>query len=71
MNSYNNNYGMIVANTVPVIVDWLAKYNVPFDEIWPGKPWCGHSGFYVDDRAIRPSELLKYSLQEIDDLLKQ
>jgi len=23
-----------------------------------GKPWCGEDGFYVDDKAVRPSEFL-------------
>ena len=34
-----------------------------------GKPWCGHEGFYVDDKAIRPSEFLALSRAEITELL--
>jgi capsule biosynthesis phosphatase len=65
MNSYKNNHGLIVANTVPVIHKWLIDHNIPFDEIWPGKPWCGHEGFYIDDRAIRPSEFVNLSKKQI------
>ena len=34
-----------------------------------GKPWCGTEGFYIDDKAVRPSEFARLSLQEIADLL--
>lgn len=70
MRTFEGNIGKINAYTLPVIIEWLNKYNVPYDEIVVGKPWCGEEGFYVDDRAIRPSEFLKLSLQEIDELLK-
>ena len=34
-----------------------------------GKPWGGYGGFYVDDKAIRPSEFVKLTETEIKDLL--
>lgn len=68
--TYQGNIGKINANTLPVIVDWLRKHDVPFDEIYVGKPWCGNEGFYVDDKAIRPDEFLKYSFEEIREILK-
>ncbi|AOW46587.1 MULTISPECIES: HAD family hydrolase [Acetobacter] len=68
--TYNGNVGKINANTLPVIIDWLRKHDIPFDEIYVGKPWCGTEGFYVDDKAIRPDEFLKYSSEEIRKLLK-
>lgn len=71
MRTYNSNLGKINIFTLPNIIDWLRKYNVPFDEVYVGKPWCGFDGFYIDDKAIRPSEFLKYSYQEIQDLLEQ
>lgn len=67
--TYNGNLGKINANTLPVIIEWLSKHEIPFDEIYVGKPWCGTEGFYVDDKAIRPNEFLKYSLEEIRLLL--
>lgn len=69
MRTYENNVGKIVANTVPVIIEWLAKHNVPYDEIRVGKPWCGNGGFYVDDKAIRPDEFLALNYDEIMDLI--
>ena len=35
-----------------------------------GKPWCGFEGFYVDDKAIRPNELVDLSYEEIQKLIK-
>ena len=70
MRTFDGNIGKINAITLPVIIEWLDKHNVPFDEIIVGKPWCGHDGFYVDDRAIRPSEFLKFSAEQIEVILK-
>ena len=69
MRTYENNVGKIVANTVPVIIEWLAKHKVPYDEIRIGKPWCGNGGFYVDDKAIRPDEFLNLKYEEILELI--
>jgi len=67
--TFAGNIGKINAHTLPVIVAWLQKHDVPFDEIHVGKPWCGHEGFYVDDKSIRPSEFLRHSLPAIYALL--
>jgi capsule biosynthesis phosphatase len=71
MRTYENNLGKINANTLPIIVEWLEKYKVPYDEIYVGKPWCGFEGFYVDDKAIRPSEFVSMDYQEIIALLEK
>lgn len=68
MNSYNGNIGMINANTAKVMLQWLEKWDIPYDEIIYGKPWPGHRGFYVDDRSIRPDEFLKYSEEELNEI---
>ena len=71
MRTYESNVGKINIYTLPNIVDWLRKYNVPFDEVYIGKPWCGFEGFYIDDKSIRPSEFLSMSYAEIMDMLKK
>ena len=68
MRTFNNSIGEINANTLPVLIEWLKKHDVPFDEIHVGKPWCGHDGFYIDDRAVRPSEFLSMSAEELRKL---
>lgn len=70
MRSYHGAIGKINANTLPVIIEWLKKHDVPYDEIYVGKPWCGMEGFYVDDRAVRPSEFLSLSFEEIKTLIE-
>jgi len=69
MRTYQGNTGKITANTLPIILKWLAQYNVPYDEIYVGKPWCGMEGFYVDDRSIRPDEFVNLSFEEIKNLM--
>lgn len=71
MRTYQGNVGMINIHTLPTITQWLDKHQVPYDEILVGKPWCGHDGFYIDDRAIRPSEFASLSLNEINVLLEK
>ena len=70
MRTYDGNIGKINANTGKILFQWLEKYNIPFNEIYFGKPWCGKKGFYVDDKAIRPSEFAKLSYDEIIKLLE-
>ena len=69
MRTYAGDIGKINANTLPVILDWLARHEIPYDEVHVGKPWCGTEGFYVDDKAVRPSEFLAMSHDEIHALL--
>lgn len=69
MRTYEGNVGKINVQTLPVIIEWLDKHNIPYDEIIVGKPWCGYEGFYVDDKSVRPSEFTKMSLEEINSLL--
>ncbi|MGN0424296.1 MAG: capsular biosynthesis protein [Acetatifactor sp.] len=66
MNSYNGNLGLINAHTAPVLLEWLKKWEIPYDEIVYGKVWPGHKGFYVDDRTIRPNEFLSCDIEELE-----
>lgn len=69
MRTHDGNVGKITVHTLPVITEWLQKHDIPYDEIWLGKPWCGTEGFYVDDKAIRPDEFARLSYAEICGLL--
>lgn len=69
MRTYEGNVGKINANTLPVIIDWLNKHDVPYDEVIVGKPWCGTEGFYVDDKAVRPNEFVNFTYEEIKKLV--
>lgn len=71
MRTYQTNVGKINKYTLPNILSWLQKHDIPFDEIYVGKPWCGFDGFYIDDKAIRPSEFIENSYEEIIELLRK
>ncbi|MCR4806974.1 MAG: capsular biosynthesis protein [Lachnospiraceae bacterium] len=71
MNTYKGNIGMINANTAKVILKWLEKWDIPYDEIIYGKPWPGPNGFYVDDRTVRPDEFLSKSVDELKELCRK
>ncbi|MDB2017897.1 hypothetical protein PM027_07430, partial [[Clostridium] symbiosum] len=71
MNSYNGNLGKINKSTAKVLLEWLDKWDIPYDEIFYGKPWPGHKGFYVDDRTVRPDEFLTRSVEELDDICRK
>lgn len=49
MKTCKNNLSMVIQNNSKIIFETLDKYNIPFDEIYFGKPYAD---FYVDDSAI-------------------
>ncbi|MBZ7948758.1 HAD-IIIC family phosphatase [Campylobacter sp. RM9929] len=71
MRTFNNDIEKIKTHTLPIIISWLDKHKIPYDDIIVGKPWCGFDGFYVDDKAIRPSEFINLKYEEIKELLKK
>lgn len=68
MKTHAKSVGKINAQTLPVVIEWLNRHQIPFDEIYVGKPWADAGGFYVDDRAIRPDEFVRLSFEEIQEL---
>lgn len=71
MNSYQGNLGLINAHTAKILLQWLEKWDIPYDEILYGKPWPGHFGFYVDDRSVRPREFMEHSTEELIEFCKR
>ncbi len=67
MRTYGGNLDLILKNTKPILEEWLSKWNIPYDELIFGKPWPGQDGFYVDDRTIRPRELLNLSIEKLNN----
>jgi len=65
MRTFNNDINKIKNHTKPILEKWLEKWEIPYDELIVGKPWPGKNGFYVDDKAIRPNELLELNLENI------
>lgn len=65
MRTYGGEVGKINVHTLPVILEWLRRHEVPHDEVIVGKPWCGFDGFYIDDRAVRPDEFVSLDYPEL------
>ncbi len=71
MNSFNGNIGLINKTTAPILMEWLKKWEVPYDEILFGKPWPGFKGFYVDDRTVRPGEFINHTFEELETICEK
>ncbi|MDR3387944.1 MAG: capsular biosynthesis protein [Rudaea sp.] len=67
MRTYGGDVAAIMANVLPPMVEWLDRHGIAYDEVRLAKPWPGHDGFYVDDRAVRPREFLTLSLEQLDE----
>ena len=50
MKSCNGNVGLVVARVGGITIDWLTRHDIPYDEIFFGKPWAD---VYIDDNALR------------------
>lgn len=50
MKTHQGNLGAVIADIGRITMDWLDKNQVPYDEIYFGKPWAD---IYIDDNAYR------------------
>lgn len=71
MNSYHGNIGEINVHTAPILLEWLEKWEIPYDEIVFGKVWPGHNGYYIDDRTIRPKEFLTMTPDQMNQVCSE
>ena len=58
MRSFKGNLGLLNKYTLPTLASWLARHNVPYDEIHLGKPW-GQNVIYIDDKSMLPKSFLE------------
>lgn len=70
MRTCNGNLGRINLTTAATLLPWLEKWHIPCDELYYAKPWPGHCGVYVDDRAVRPDEFLARPLDELEEVCR-
>ena len=56
--TFKGNIGLINKYTNRVIVDWLEKNQIPFDEIYFNKPWGKGNLNYIDDKFISIDDFL-------------
>lgn len=50
MRTYNGNIGQVLKAQSGIITDWLRKFNIPYDELYFGKP---HVDYFVDDKGLQ------------------
>jgi capsule biosynthesis phosphatase len=50
MATCESNIGKVLKNVGKITLEWLDKYNIPYDEIFFGKQ---NADVYIDDRALR------------------
>jgi len=51
MRSFNGNIGLINKHTSTILNSWLLKNDIPYDELYFGKPW-GKDLSYIDDKSL-------------------
>jgi len=59
MKTHSSNVGKVVANIGKITFDTLDKFDIPYDEIYFGKPYAD---YYIDDLAISPYSDLEKEL---------
>lgn len=59
MQSCNGDVGKVLANVGKITFDTLEKFNIPYDEIYFGKP---NADFYIDDKGVSSFDDLEKEL---------
>lgn len=54
MVTHRGNVRKVIADVGQVTKDWLARYNVPYNELVFGKPY---GDLYIDDKACLPKDV--------------
>lgn len=49
MKTCEGNLGKVLKNVGQITLEWLEKYQVPYDELYFGKPY---GDIYIDDKAM-------------------
>lgn len=50
MRTCEGSVGLVLARQGKTLFDWLAKWKIPYDEVWVGKP---HADVFVDDKGLQ------------------
>ena len=58
MRTFNGNLGLINKYTAPILLNWLTKNKIPYDELVFGKPWGNGGVNYLDDKSLNPKNFI-------------
>lgn len=64
MKTQNGDVNKVIKNVGKITLDWLDKWNIPYDEIHFGEPNCS---LYINDRALRFKDWENITDQVIED----
>lgn len=67
MKTHQGNQGRVIADIGKITFETLDKFNIPYDEIYFGKP---EADFYIDDRAVSAFGDLEKELGFYQDTIK-
>lgn len=67
MATQESNLGKVMKNIGKVTLEWLERFEVPYDEIYFGKP---NAHVYIDDRALRFNSWAEVSSELLEKLSK-
>jgi capsule biosynthesis phosphatase len=59
MRTHGGNIGGVIADIGKITIDTLHKYNIPYDELYFGKPYAH---YYIDDLMVNPKTDLNKTL---------
>ena len=66
MKTHSGNVGAVIADIAKTTINTLEKFNIPYDELYFGKPFAHH---YIDDLMVDPfldlNKSLGYYLEEV------
>lgn len=65
MNTFDGNLGKVMANIAAHTFEQLERFNIPYDEIYFGKP---AADAYVDDKAVNALDFTQLK-EQLDGLL--
>ncbi|MDZ4715799.1 MAG: hypothetical protein SH819_10050 [Cytophagales bacterium] len=67
MATQEGNLGKVMRNIGKVTLDWLVEYNIPYDEVYFGKP---NANLYIDDRGFRFTSWSELTPELLESLSK-
>jgi capsule biosynthesis phosphatase len=67
MKTCGGNQGQILAKQGKVLLDWLEKWDIPYDEIWWSKP---HADLFIDDAVHKHTDWAS-SIEAINERIRK
>jgi capsule biosynthesis phosphatase len=68
MATQESNLGKVLKNIGKTTLEWLEKHEIPYDEIYFGKP---NGNIYIDDRAFRFQDWENLTEDKIQELARE